>query len=395
MHHGLSSSIALGVAMPWAKDWPPARRAMLALYVTVGLVASAVSFAAGQSKNLEIFHAAARDLLAGRNVYASTAFKYSPAFAFLFVPFTWLPGWVAATIWGVANFAAAFYGLDRALADDRTKRVTMAVALVGIVFVTDGDQSNLLITGGMLLAYRAFEARRPAVAGLVLAACTVVKIFPLVALGLVLFDRRRLAALPSFLLGVLGLSLAPVPFVGVSVVAMEHAEWRKLLAHEATENRGWSVMGVVRDGLGLPWPNAAMQALGALVLVGAFVAVWRRRNEEPARRAALALMFVFMVLFNHRSEYCTLVISCIGVAMWCAEAPRSWARAGLVALAFLAPGPFYAVVTKGEAPLLSVLTAPRIFHPLRIVPLFVVWLWMLKDLTRATGGPEAPAAPAR
>lgn len=371
--------------MPWAKDWPP-RRVLLAMYAGLGLVASMVSFATGQSKNLDIFLTAARDLLAGRNAYATTAFKYSPAFAFLFVPFTWLPASVAAGIWGVGNFVAAFYGIDRLVDDDREKRVALTVALLGIVFVTDGDQSNLLITGGMLLAFRAFEDERPALAGLLLAACAVVKIFPLLAMGLVLFDRRRWRAVPAFLLGVVGLTFAPIAVVGWPIVRMEHVEWKKLLTHEAVENRGWSLMGVVRDGLGLGWPNAYVQAVGALLVLLVFVAVTFRRNEPRERRAAMAILLVFMVLFNHRSEYCTLVISSVGVAVWCASEPHSrgwmWARRVLVAIAFLAPGPFYAVVTKGEAPLLAVLTAPRKFHALRMIPLLFAWIWMLVDLAR-------------
>lgn len=369
--------------MPWAKDWPPARRALLVAYAALGIVASGVSFATDQSKNLRIFLGAARDLLAGRNAYASTEFKYSPAFAFFFVPFTWAPPWLAALSWGLVNFLAVFYGLDRAIDDERRKRAAMTVALLGIVLVTDGDQSNLLITGGMLLAFRAFEDERPVVAGLVLAACAVVKIFPALALALVLFDRRRWPAIPAFAAGVLAASAAPIAALGSHVVRMEHLEWRALLAREAVHNRGWSLMGVVHDGLGLDVPNAVVQGIALAVLGAVLAATIARRNDRAARLRFLAVLLVLMVLVNHRSEYCTLVISAVGVAVWCSEGPRHGARIALVALAFLAPGPFYAVGEGGRAPWLAVLTAPRIFHSFRVLPLFAVWIWMLVDAARA------------
>ena len=46
----------------------------------------------------------------------------------------------------------------------------------------------------------------------------------------------------------------------------------------------------------------------------------------------------------------------------------------------VAPGPFFA--QQPSAGISALLTAPRLFHPLRVAPLFAVWLLMLRSTVR-------------
>ena len=77
------------------------------------------------------------------------------------MPFTWGPSWFTAPSWSALNFGLAGWGLDRLLAHDpRKKRAAQLVALAGIVVATDGDQSNLVVAGAVLLAFDAYEKGR-------------------------------------------------------------------------------------------------------------------------------------------------------------------------------------------------------------------------------------------
>src|SRR4051812_20206969 len=112
------------------------RRAALALFVLAGIAAGAISWAAGQSQNFDVFSAAAGALLRGDDLYAKNAadyFKYSPTFALLFVPFTWAPAWLAAPLWSALNFGIVAWGIDRLFeAEAHKKRIAQLVALAGI-----------------------------------------------------------------------------------------------------------------------------------------------------------------------------------------------------------------------------------------------------------------------
>ncbi len=350
------------------------------MYVVTGIAASMISYASGQSRNLEIFLQAARDVLAGSDLYVSTAFKYSPAFAFLFAPFLWIPPWLAAALWGTVNFVSAFYGIDAVVKDPREKRIALTAALFGIVLVTDGDQSNLLITGTMLLSFQALEDGKPWRAAWLTALGTIVKLFPALGLAFVVFDRRRARAAPAFLLFLAGLCLSPLLALAPTTLTMEYASWRRLLSREANENRGWSMMGVLDEGLHLAVPNAWVQGAGALVLAAPFVRALLRGSDGRQRLGLMASLLAFIVLFNHRSEYATLVISAVALGVWYATGARTRLHTLLLVLALVLPGPLYTVADPKLSGLSAFLGAPRRFHALRIVPLLGAWLWMQKDL---------------
>ena len=94
------------------------------------------------------------------------------------------------------------------------------------------------------------------------------------------------------------------------------------------------------------------------------------------------LVLIACVLFSHRSEYCTFVISAIGVALWYAMGPKTPLRLALLVLASIAHGPFF-VRASG---LVELLTTHREFHPLRLAPLALVFVLTQVDMVRSLLG---------
>ena len=88
------------------------------------------------------------------------------------------------------------------------------------------------------------------------------------------------------------------------------------------------------------------------------------------------------MLFNHRAEYATYATSAVAVGIGYASAPRGarTLRLVLVALAIVAPGPFFTRAREGTSGIVSFLAAHRLFHPLRVLPLFLLWVGMQREL---------------
>ena len=363
------------------------RRGGLATFVLAGVIAGAVSWAAGQSQNFEVFRAAAHALVEGDDLYTLNAadyFKYSPTFALLFVPFTWGPGWLLAPLWSGLNFGLAGWGLDRLFAhDERKKRVAQVVALAGVVVATDGDQSNLLVAGAILLAFVAYEKGHLRLAAHLLAAATLVKIFPVAFAGLALFlpraqRRPALTALAGALFTWIAL---PLILIEPAEILAQYASWNTLLGRDHG-NHGWSVMSLFQDGLGLRWSTAPLQIFGLALQAFPLVMGVRFGTDRAWRRTVVSSLLCFSVLFNHRAEYATFAISAVGVGIWYAssDAPPSPWRRVLVVLAIVAPGPFFTHANVGASGIASFLSAHRLFHPLRVLPLLVVWGAMQHEL---------------
>lgn len=353
-------------------------------YLLAGILAGALSWAFGQSQNFQVFSAAARAILRGEDLYVRRAadyFKYSPTFAFLFVPFTWAPGWLAATLWSVLNFGVAFVGIDRVVEDERQKRVAFAVALAGIALATDGDQSNLLVAGTWLLAFHAFERSRIGRGASLVLLGSFVKLFPVLGVVFALFHPRRSRALVA--LGVALFFWATVPLIVCTPreLIAEYASWARLVAWDHG-NRGWSALPVLQDQLHLSWKNVSLQVAGACVQAVPIVLGLRYGTDAAWRRTLACSVLVFAVLFNHRTEYASFVLSAVAVGVWCATTRPSRFVQALVAISIVAPGPFFARPDPSVGSIFAFIAAHREFHPLRVIPLLCIWLFMQRDLLR-------------
>jgi hypothetical protein len=388
---------------------------LFVLYLAAGVIAGSLSFALGQSKNLEVFRHASRALLAGRDLYDGSSvdwFKYSPTFALLFLPFAWMPAWLAAALWGAINFGAAFLGIDAitrsshshargtlpsrsgylapsASARDmrsQRRRTVLLASLPGILLATDGDQANLLVAGLMLLAFDAFERNRTLAGALAVALGAFVKIFPLAAVLFALFHRDRERSLFRVIV-LIGVGVVvPLIVLRPSELAAEYASWLALLRVDHANRWGWSLVTIARDDLGIPAMTIQIAA-GATLAVPIIGGIGMRMSAHESarfRRLFAASLLMLIVLCNHRSEYTSFVISAIGVGLWFADGPTtSRPRVALLVLASIAHGPIMALDDPVLGGPFSFLAAHRVFHPLRLMPLFTIWMLVQASLMRA------------
>ena len=163
------------------------------LFIAIGAVTALISFALGQSVNFGVFSRAANALLHAGSLYPGVEpyFKYGPPFALAFIPFALVPAWLGAAAWGALNFGVAFEGLAQALDDDARLVPAAGLALVGVLLTTDGDQSNLLVTGLVLLAVAGYRRGTAFVGpGMLLAFAVYVKIFPILFAVFALHAKR-------------------------------------------------------------------------------------------------------------------------------------------------------------------------------------------------------------
>jgi hypothetical protein len=388
---------------PVSASRAPARRLALlrALYWGTGAAFGVVSVHLGQSRNLAVFSTAAYDFAARRGLYPGVFpfFKYSPAFALAFLPFLLLPLLLRAALWSALNFGVALEGILAVVDRPRAQVVAALVAFAGIVLTSDGDQSNLLIAGALLLGMRAFERGRDGRGALFVVGAAFIKVFPLAGAAFALFSPSRPRALAWITATGVALAAAPAVWIGPRALLGEYVAWRKMMLDDYETAHSfarvpWSFGQMLHDGLGVTVAPAIVHGvlLAATFAPLAFVA--RVRRDTALHRTFACSLLVALVLFNHRAEYCTYAIAAVAVAVWLAASSRPRAYqlvvAALVALAFAALGPYY--TTPPTTPFAGVawLVASRTFHPLRLVPLAVLWVLMQRELWAASGPAPAP-----
>jgi hypothetical protein len=365
----------------------PSVRTIGFLYAIAGVGAGAISLLFGQSQNFHVFTDAAWALVRGEDLYvlrSADYYKYSPTFAVLFLPFASVPAWIGASLWSLTNFAVAFAGIGRAVQDDTERRLALLVAFVGILLCTDGDQSNLLVGGATLLALDAFERGHTSAGSSLIAGAGLIKIFPFGAIAFALFSSRRWRSIVGLAIATIFLAALPALACGPRTLLSEYASWKALLTRDSG-NHGWSVMTVVQDTLRWRWPSAYLQVGAALVQAAPLAFAGRSAADVSWRRTFACSLLCFFVLFNHRTEYASFVLSAMGTAIWWATTPASPTKTALAVLVLLAPGPFFAWSDPSVTGFFSFVAAHRMFHPLRVLPLLFAWAWMMMGLWQRLG----------
>jgi hypothetical protein len=363
--------------------------ALLGLYLAAGISAGLISWYTGQSQNLLVFLQSARDFLSGANLYELHTvewYKYSPTFAIFFIPFLWIPAPVAAAAWSALNFGAVYAGARGLLSKPEDDKASLLLSLLGIVLMTDGDQANLLITGTTLLAYKALERRKLRTFAMYVAIGTLVKIFPLLGLGM-LAPRKpfkeSVVALLWFALFFALLFALPLLYMSSDSFVTLLRSWRALVSAEAIAIRGWSVLGMLEEMFHFGLPNFPLQLIGALLLSVPFALSLVRPSTQEVRLNLALSIVMFVVLWNHRSEYCTLVISATAMCVQYMHGPRKRLDILLLVLALVLTAPFFNTPEPKLHGPLAFLGAHRRFAWFRMIPLTVIWLRLQWQLIRA------------
>lgn len=271
-----------------------------------------------------IFADAGRSWRAGEGVYllpestpGKTVFRYSPAVAAFFAPFTLLPDSAGNIVWRVLNVAAALAALAWWLRVQRSPQWPAVVLLVLPLAVgnVNNGQSNLLILALLLAAVTAAQADRLRLAAACCAAATLFKIYPL-ALGLLLvlvLPRRFLGWLALFL----GLGLV-LPFLcqQPGYVQGQYADWIRYLGHD--DRSSWALADGYRDlrMLLATWgmtlgdrPYLLLQLWGAAACAAAVLGrQFVGCERERLLRLLLGLAVVWMTLLGPCSESSTYVL---------------------------------------------------------------------------------------
>ena len=352
----------------------------LAREMVGGQARAQLDHAARPAGNFEIFRAASRHLLTGRDLYAeypaehTDRFKYSPTFALLFEPLAWIPWPVALFLWSALNALVLFVAVERVL-PGRRGLFAMGLLLLEVLRGMQNAQSNALVAALIVLSFVSLERYRGWRAALAVALGACVKLFPLAALSFAIPRRRALRT--GIAAGVVGLVLVVLPLVLLSPAALaaQYASWRGVEASDA-QQRWFSVMELVHRLTGAAWPNWPLQLFGTLALLAPLAIRRDRWDEARLRVSYLCSVLLYVVLFNHEAERASYLIAFTGATIWFVAESRTRARVALYALAALTI-PVMSTLIPG-----AWLRTPEMMTYRLVLPCLAIWLVIQRELLR-------------
>lgn len=274
-----------------------------------------------QYNNYLIFKQSFAHLANGKDLYSLypdehwDLYKYSPTFALLFGALAWLPDWLGLLLWNLINAFALFLGVRMLPSLDlKSRNLILLLSVVELFTSLQNAQSNALIAGLIILAFALMERGHFLWACVLITITAYIKLFGLFAFALCLLYPQRLRMTLYSVGVVVVLGALPLLVVSVPALASHYQQWWQLLQSDYVPN-ALSLIGVVSAWTSLALnPNAVL--LVGLVLFGLPLLRFANFAEYKFRLAMLAMVLLWMIVFNHKAESPTFIIAMAGAAVW-------------------------------------------------------------------------------
>ena len=260
---------------------------------------------------------------AGIPMYDTLAYYYSPTFAVLFTPFAILPDWLGQTLWGLLSVGLFVWSLRIFYRDVlpnnwpwQAEPIFLALVLAASARGTWSLQSNAILMAGILFGASAVVRRGWWRAAFLLAAPVHIKLWPIVAGGLlsVLWPRKLIG---RFVVACSALALIPFLTKAPSEVADYYRAWsHRLIDRQATAQRftGYRDAWTIWEQIHSPVDKQAyfiLEASAGLAVLG--WSLWlkhsrTKRSDSEIVTYTLAAWASWQLLFGPGTERLTYLI---------------------------------------------------------------------------------------
>lgn len=156
-----------------------------------------------------------------------------------------------------------------------------------------------------------------------------IKLYSGLGLALLLIYPNKLKNLLFACLWILFFAALPLLVIDIIYYQQLIKSYLNLLIADQNLATGYSIHGILNKWFGLQVHKMVITGFGILLLGSSFLKV-RNYQDFNFRINLLAIMLIWLILFNHMSESPTFVIATTGVAVWYAYSSKTYINIFLV-----------------------------------------------------------------
>jgi hypothetical protein len=311
------------------------RFTLLVAFALVALIATVQEYNSGMKRfpnqkierdytyynNYQIFKYSFFHLKNGNDLYSLhldeyyDLYKYSPTFALFFGLLAWLPDSVGLLCWNLLNALILFLAIRMVPRLDLEKKNFILLFCVVELFTSlQNAQSNALIAGLVVIAFALLEKEKFFLGCLLIAFTVYIKLFGLFAFALCLLYPQRWKMVGYAMIAMIGLALLPLIVVDSSQLRSIYEGWWHLLQSDYVPN-SLSLIGVIKVLTGVNLNQNAVLLAGVILFLVPFFRI-KFYNQFNFRLAILAMVLLWMIVFNHKAESPTFIIAMVGNGVW-------------------------------------------------------------------------------
>lgn len=302
-------------------------------------------------------------------------YKYSPTFAFLFGSLAWMPDGLGLFTWNLLNAAALFVGVTSLQLEDKEKNIILAFCAVELFTSLQNAQSNTLIAGLIILAFALMEKEKFFWACLCIALTVYIKLFGIFAFAICLLYRERWKMVLYSAASMILLALLPLLVISYEFLKSSYISWWGLLQKDYIPNH-LSLIGVIKAWTSINLQPNLVLLLGIILFLISMSRI-KFFDLPRFRMAFVAMILLWLLVFNHKAESPTFIIAIAGVGVWFVSSgvEQKWKNAfAIFALVF---------TSLSTTDIFPDFIQDHIFTPLSIkaIPCIAIFFVLLYELT--------------
>lgn len=304
-------------------------------------------------------------------------YKYTPTFSVFFGVFAFLPDFIGLLGWNLLNaliLLFAVYSLPRF--SMKEKGVILLFVTVEMVTSIQNEQSNALMVGLLLFMVSFLERGKYGWATFVIVFSIYIKLFSVISIVLFLFYPKKFKLAGYSALWFIVLFLIPLLFISPSQYAFLGQSFIDMLGNDHSTSLGYSVMGISNSWFGLDLSKLGLVVLGFMLFLIPFAKL-KAYKHERFRLLALASLLVWIVIFNHKAESPTFIISLVGIALWFMLSKKGKLETGMLIFALV-------LTSLSSTDLFPPFVRNEFIKPyaMKALPSVLIWVLILVEMIR-------------
>ncbi len=261
-------------------------------------------------------------------------YKYSPTFSLWMGLFAWMPDLPGLICFNFVNIIVLIIALKKLPVDKSRFSLLLFFILIETMISLTSQQTNVLITGLLILAWHFLEKDQPWWATLMIVFCFYIKIFGIVALALCLLYPSRWKSAIATVCWMIVVGLFPLIVVSPEQLQFLYNSWKGLLQADHSASVGICLYGWWHTWFGFDMNKQLFVLIGALLFCIPLLR-FKAWANPLFRLHMLSSVMIWVIIFNHKGESPTYVIAMVGIAIWYFTQPQKSINLALLLLALV------------------------------------------------------------
>ena len=296
--------------------------------VTIALLAALNNHA---YNNFLIFRQSYFHLIHETNLYVEYIsqywdhYYYSPSFAVLVAPFSFLPTQLGVFAWGILDAGVLYFAIRQLPISAQKQNFILILSANEMMNAASNLQSNGIMAATIILSFVYILRQKEFNSTAMMILGFFIKLYSITGLAFFFFSKRKKTLIISLLLWLVAFFLIPLLATSPSFLIQSYKDWAEALALKSNFDMtkdmyhnmvDVTIQGMVKRVFNLPNLNKWLFIIPGLLIFGAQYLQYKYFTNHIYRLYILCSVLLFIIVFNTGTESPTYIIGVPAICLW-------------------------------------------------------------------------------